>query len=45
MHELIQHMGRDIVRQESPTDIGKWSILCYPEVINRVLKEKMVRAK
>ncbi|XP_034674413.1 disease resistance protein RPV1-like [Vitis riparia] len=34
-------MGRDIVRQESPEDPGKWSRLCYPGVISRVLTRKM----
>ena len=43
MHDLLQQMGRDIVRQECPKDPGKWSRLCYPEVVNRVLTRKMVR--
>ncbi|RVW19336.1 TMV resistance protein N [Vitis vinifera] len=41
MHDLLQQMGRDIVRQECPKDPGKWSRLCYPEVVNRVLTRKM----
>ena len=43
MHDLLQQMGRDIVRQESPEDPGKWSRLCYPGVISCVLTRKMVR--
>ena len=43
MHDLLQQMGREIVRQECPRDPGKWSRLCYPEVVNRVLTRKMVR--
>ncbi|RVW64930.1 TMV resistance protein N [Vitis vinifera] len=41
MHDLLQQMGREIVRQECPRDPGKWSRLCYPEVVNRVLTRKM----
>ncbi|KAL6315878.1 hypothetical protein AAG906_012214 [Vitis piasezkii] len=41
MHDLLQQMGRDIVQQESPEDPGKWSRLCYPGVISRVLTRKM----
>ena len=45
MHDLIQQMGRDIVRQESPNYPEKWSRLCYQEVISLVLTQKTVRAK
>ena len=45
MHDLIQQMGREIVRQESPEDPGKRSRLCYPEGISRVLARKTVSAK
>ena len=45
MHDLLQQMGRDIVRHECPKDPEKWSRLCYPEVVNRVLTSKLVRAK
>ena len=45
MHALLQQMGRDIVRQKYPEDPEKWSRLCYPKVVNRVLTRKLVRAK
>ena len=45
MHDLLQQMGRDIVRQECPKDPERWSRLCYPEVVNRILTRKLVRAK
>nr|XP_023920217.1 TMV resistance protein N-like [Quercus suber] len=38
MHDLLQEMGRDIVRQESPKDPGKRSRLWLYEDINKVLK-------
>ena len=44
MHDLLRHLGRDIVRQEFLEDLGKWSRLCYPDVISRVLIRQMVRA-
>ena len=44
MHDLLRHLGHDIVRQEFPEDLGKWRGLCYPDVISRVLTRKMVRA-
>ena len=45
MHDLLQQMGRDIVRQECPKDPERWSRLCYPELVNRILTKKLVRAK
>lgn len=45
MHALLQQMGRDIIGQECPKDPEKWSRLCDPEIVNRVLKRKLVRAK
>ncbi|WKA11215.1 hypothetical protein VitviT2T_028739 [Vitis vinifera] len=41
MHDLLRHMGRGIVGQKFPEDPGKWSRLCYPEVVSRVLTRKM----
>ncbi|KAJ9675788.1 hypothetical protein PVL29_024635 [Vitis rotundifolia] len=41
MHDLLRHLGCDIVRQEFPEDPGKWSRLCYPDVISCVLTRKM----
>eukprot|EP00261_Vitis_vinifera_P030546 XP_019071789.1 PREDICTED: TMV resistance protein N-like isoform X3 [Vitis vinifera] len=37
MHDLLQEMGREIVRQTSPKEPGKWSRLWDPEDIYRVL--------
>ena len=45
MHDLLRQMGREIVRQECPKDPEKWSRLCYPEVVNRVLTRRLVRTK
>ncbi|KAM1180643.1 hypothetical protein ACFX13_020028 [Malus domestica] len=39
MHDLLQEMGREIVRQESPDDPGKRSRLWRRDDINRVLSE------
>ncbi|KAI9087893.1 hypothetical protein K1719_030223 [Acacia pycnantha] len=39
MHDLIQDMGREIVRQESTLDPGKRSRLWFDEDIVRVLEE------
>ncbi|WKA11164.1 hypothetical protein VitviT2T_028690 [Vitis vinifera] len=44
MHDLLQQMGQDIVGQEFPEELGKWSRLCYPDVVSRALTRKMVRA-
>ncbi|KAJ7975398.1 Disease resistance protein [Quillaja saponaria] len=41
MHDLIQDMGREIVRQESPLDPGKRSRLWFHEDIVRVLNDNM----
>ncbi|XP_024044202.1 disease resistance-like protein DSC1 [Citrus clementina] len=38
MHDLLQEMGRQIVRQESEKEPGKRSRLCDPKEIRRVLK-------
>ncbi|XP_034675157.1 disease resistance protein RPV1-like [Vitis riparia] len=40
MHDLLQQMGRDMVRQEYPKHPEKWSRLCYPDDVNRVLTKK-----
>ncbi|XP_044469705.1 disease resistance protein RPV1-like [Mangifera indica] len=44
MHDLLEEMGREIVRQES-TDPGKRSRLWHHDEIFSVLKFNMVRAK
>ncbi|KAL6316609.1 hypothetical protein AAG906_018864 [Vitis piasezkii] len=36
MHDLLQQMGQDIVGQEFPEEPGKWSRLCYTDVVNQV---------
>ncbi|KAL8105978.1 disease resistance protein RPV1-like isoform X2 [Apium graveolens] len=41
MHDLIQDMGREVVRQESPLDPGKRSRLWFHEDIVRVLSDNM----
>ena len=45
MHDLIQEMGKEIVRQQSLTDFGKRSRLWFHEDIFDVLKKNMVREK
>lgn len=45
IHDLIQDMGRDLVRQESPKDPGKRSRLWYYKDILEVLEENTVREK
>ncbi|XAR56336.1 hypothetical protein NMG60_11036781 [Bertholletia excelsa] len=40
MHNLIQEMGRDIVRQESPKDLGKRSRIWDHDSSLNVLREK-----
>ena len=45
MHDLLQKMGKEIVRQECPKEPGKRSRLCDPNDVQRVLTEKMVRVK
>ncbi|KAG2668009.1 hypothetical protein I3760_15G140700 [Carya illinoinensis] len=39
MHDLIQDMGREIVRQESPGEPSKRSRLCFHEDVCEVLKD------
>ncbi|KAI4334702.1 hypothetical protein L6164_013416 [Bauhinia variegata] len=41
MHDLIQEMGREIVRQKSPLKPGEWSRLWFYEDILHVLEENM----
>ncbi|XP_052175772.1 disease resistance protein RPV1-like [Diospyros lotus] len=41
MHQLIQDMGREIVRQESPIELGERTRLWNHEDSFRVLKEKI----
>ena len=43
MHDLLQKMGRDIVRQECPKDPGKRSRLWLHEDIDNVLTHDTVR--
>ena len=43
MHDLLQEMGRDIVRKECPKDPGKRSRLWLYKDINNVLTKNMVR--
>lgn len=43
MHALLQEMGREIVRRESPNDPGKRSRLWFHEDIHNVLKKNKVR--
>jgi hypothetical protein len=42
MHDLLQDMGREIVRQESPNEPGKRSRLWFHEDVRDVLEENMV---
>ncbi|KAL6316218.1 hypothetical protein AAG906_017765 [Vitis piasezkii] len=39
MHDLIQHMGMEVVREKSPKDPGKWSRLWSHQDISHVLKK------
>ena len=43
MHDLIQDMGREVVRKESPLNLGDRSRLCSYEEVIEVLKENLVR--
>ncbi|KAH9726909.1 ADP-ribosyl cyclase/cyclic ADP-ribose hydrolase [Citrus sinensis] len=43
MHDILQEMGRQIVRQESEKEPGKRSRLWDPKEIRRVLKHNKVR--
>jgi hypothetical protein len=42
LHDLIQDMGREIVRRESPDEPGKRSRLWSPQDVVKVLQEKSV---
>ena len=42
MHDLIQEMGREIVRHKHPKEPGKWSRLWDHEDISLVLRKNMV---
>ncbi|XP_059669026.1 disease resistance protein RUN1-like [Cornus florida] len=42
MHDLLQEMGKEIVRQESPDDSGKRSRLWFYEDIYKVFRENTV---
>ncbi|XP_059665517.1 disease resistance protein RUN1-like [Cornus florida] len=42
MHDLLQEMGKEIVRQESPDDPGKRSRLWFYEDIYKVFRENTV---
>ena len=43
MHDLLQEMSREIVRQESPNEPGKHSRLWFHEDVRYVLKGNTVR--
>ena len=45
MHDLLQQMGKEIVRQECPKEPGKRSRLWDPNDVQSVLTEKTVRVK
>ncbi|KAF5469457.1 hypothetical protein F2P56_013531 [Juglans regia] len=45
MHDLLQDMGREIVRQESPKEPGKRSRLWFHEDVRSVLEENTVTNK
>ena len=42
LHDLIEDMGKEIVRLESPKDPGKRSRLWFPKDIIQVLEDNMV---
>ena len=42
MHDLIQEMGRQIVRDKHPKERGKWSRLWDHEDISLVLRKNTV---
>lgn len=44
MHNLIRDMGREIVREKSPKDPGKWSRLWFHEDVCDVLTKNTVRS-
>jgi hypothetical protein len=43
MHDLLQDMGIEIVRRESPDEPGKRSRLCFSRDIDHVLRKNTVR--
>jgi hypothetical protein len=43
MHDLIRDMGREIVRESSPKDLGKRSRLWFREDVHDVLTKHTVR--
>ena len=45
MHDLVEEMGREIVRHEHPKEPGEWSRLWDPKDISLVLKKEMVWIK
>jgi len=45
MHDLLQDMGREIVRLESPEEPSKRSRLWFHEDIREVLEESTVRVE
>ena len=45
MHDLIQEMGREIVRQQSLEEPGKRSRLWFHEDINDILKKIYGKSK
>ncbi|KAL6326313.1 hypothetical protein AAG906_005507 [Vitis piasezkii] len=45
MHDLVEEMGREIVRHKHPEEPGKWSRLWDPKDISLVLRKKMVWIK
>ncbi|KAG2665068.1 hypothetical protein I3760_16G112500 [Carya illinoinensis] len=44
MHDLLQEMGTEIVRQESPIEAGERSRLWFHEDVRQVLEENTVRS-
>ncbi|WJX71944.1 hypothetical protein P8452_55880 [Trifolium repens] len=45
MHDLIEDMGREIVRHESPKELGKRSRLWFHKDIVEVLEENLGTSK
>ncbi|XP_031095993.1 TMV resistance protein N-like [Ipomoea triloba] len=39
MHDLVRDMGREVVRMDSPRDVGKRSRLFLPDDVSQVLQE------
>ncbi|KAG2665080.1 hypothetical protein I3760_16G113400 [Carya illinoinensis] len=44
MHDLLQEMGKEIIRQESPKEAGERSRLWFHEDVRHVLEENTVRS-